>query len=375
MKVLITGSNGFIGKNLKAHLNEIEDVEIITYDVEDAIDKIKDNLDEIDFIFHLAGVNRPQTPEEFYQGNSDLTKQIVDLIKDKNIPLVITSSIHAEKDNDYGKSKKLAEDYIRENLSNYYIYRLHNVFGKWCRPNYNSVVATFCHNIANDLDITINDESTALDLIYIDDICYEFVRLIKGEKPEEQVDGVCYINPRYNVTLGYIAKKLYGFRDSMNSIYVPNTGDEFTKKLYSTYISYLPLEKTYVQATKNVDERGSFTELVRTNECGQFSVSFSKPGIVRGNHYHHTKLERFIVIKGKAKIGFTSVIDGTSHEFIVDDSNIQIVTIPVGYTHNIENIGDDEMILAIWCNELFDKEKPDTYFKPVESNNQKVLKI
>lgn len=375
MKVLITGSNGFIGKNLKAHLNEIEDVEIITYDVEDAIDKIKDNLDEIDFIFHLAGVNRPQTPEEFYQGNSDLTKQIVDLIKDKNIPLVITSSIHAEKDNDYGKSKKLAEDYIRENLSNYYIYRLHNVFGKWCRPNYNSVVATFCHNIANDLDITINDESTTLDLIYIDDICYEFVRLIKGEKPEEQVDGVCYINPRYNVTLGYIAKKLYGFRDSMNSIYVPNTGDEFTKKLYSTYISYLPLEKTYVQATKNVDERGSFTELVRTNECGQFSVSFSKPGIVRGNHYHHTKLERFIVIKGKAKIGFTSIIDGTSHEFIVDDSNIQIVTIPVGYTHNIENIGDDEMILAIWCNELFDKEKPDTYFKPVESNNQKVLKI
>ena len=161
----------------------------------------------------------------------------------------------------------------------------------------------------------------------------------------------------------------------MNSIYVPNTGDEFTKKLYSTYISYLPLEKTYVQATKNVDERGSFTELVRTNECGQFSVSFSKPGIVRGNHYHHTKLERFIVIKGKAKIGFTSIIDGTSHEFIVDDSNIQIVTIPVGYTHNIENIGDDEMILAIWCNELFDKEKPDTYFKPVESNNQKVLKI
>ncbi len=375
MKVLITGSNGFIGKNLKAHLNEIEDVEIITYDVEDTIDKIKDNLDEIDFIFHLAGVNRPQTPEEFYQGNSDLTKQIVDLIKEKNIPLVITSSIHAEKDNDYGKSKKLAEDYIRENLSNYYIYRLHNVFGKWCRPNYNSVVATFCHNIANDLEITINDESTALDLIYIDDICYEFVRLIKGEQPEEQVEGVCYINPRYNVTLGYIAKKLYGFRDSMNSIYVPNTGDEFTKKLYSTYISYLPLEKTYVQATKNVDERGSFTELVRTNECGQFSVSFSKPGIVRGNHYHHTKLERFIVIKGKAKIGFTSIIDGTSHEFIVDDSNIQIVTIPVGYTHNIENIGDDEMILAIWCNELFDKEKPDTYFKPVENNNQKVLKI
>ena len=229
----------------------------------------------------------------------------------------------------------------------------------------NSVVATFCHNIANDLDITINDEATALDLIYIDDICYEFVRILNGEEPGEKIDDICYINPRYNVTLGYIAKRLYEFKDSMNSIYVPNTGDDFTKKLYSTFISYLPMEKTYCSATKNVDERGSFTELVRTKECGQFSVSFSKPGIVRGNHYHHTKLERFIVIKGKAKIGFKSVVDGSYYEFTVDDSDIKVVTIPVGYTHNIENIGDDEMILAIWCNELFDKEKPDTYFKPV----------
>ncbi|MBO5120281.1 MAG: NAD-dependent epimerase/dehydratase family protein [Bacilli bacterium] len=365
MKVLITGSNGFIGKNLKTHLQEKDNIEIIDYDKEDTFDKIENAIDEIDFIFHLAGVNRPQTPEEFYEGNSDLTKKIVDLIKDKNIPLVVTSTIHADKDTDYGKSKKIAEEYIKDNLKNYYIYRLHNVFGKWCRPNYNSVVATFCHNIANDLEITINDESTALDLIYIDDICYEFENILAGQKPGEKAKGICYINPRYNVTLGYIAKRLYEFKDSMNSIYVPNTGDDFTKKLYSTYISYLPMEKTYCSATKNVDERGSFTELVRTNECGQFSVSFSKPGIVRGNHYHHTKLERFIVIKGKAKIGFKSVVDGSYYEFIVDDSDIKVVTIPVGYTHNIENIGDDEMILAIWCNELFDKEKPDTYFKPV----------
>ena len=365
MKVLITGSNGFIGKNLRTHLQEKENIEIVTYDIDDTFDKIEKNIDDIGFIFHLAGVNRPQAPEEFYQGNSDLTKKIVDLIKEKNIPLLVTSTIHADKDNDYGKSKKLAEEYIKDNLKNYYIYRLHNVFGKWCRPNYNSVVATFCHNIANDLEITINDESTALDLIYIDDICYEFERLLVGEKPGEKLKGICYINPRYNITLGYIAKRLYEFKDSMNSIYVPNTGDDFTKKLYSTYISYLPMEKTYFSATKNVDERGSFTELVRTHECGQFSVSFSKPGIVRGNHYHHTKLERFIVIKGKAKIGFRSVVDGSYYEFTVDDSDIKVVTIPVGYTHNIENIGDDEMILAIWCNELFDKEKPDTYFKPV----------
>lgn len=365
MKVLVTGSNGFIGKNLKTHLQALDDVEVIDYDKEDTIDKIKDNLAEISFIFHIAGVNRPQTAEEFYQGNSDLTKQIVDLIKDKNIPLLITSSIQATKDNDYGKSKKLAENYIKENLKNYYIFRLHNVFGKWARPNYNSVVATFCNNIAHDLPITINDEKTSLDLIYIDDICYEFINILKGQAPTEKIEDYCYINPRYNVTLGYIAKRLYEFRDSMNSIYVPNTGDEFTKKLYSTYISYVPVEKTHVSAKKNVDERGSFTELVRTYDSGQFSVSFSKPGIVRGNHYHHTKLERFIVIKGKAKISFTSVIDGNHYELIVDDNDIQIVTIPVGYTHNIENIGNEEMILAIWCNELFDKDKPDTYYREV----------
>ncbi len=366
MKVLVTGSNGFIGKNLISHLQEEENVEIIRYDVNDTFDKIEKNIDDISFIFHLAGVNRPQTVEEFYQGNSDLTKKIVDLIKDKNIPFLITSSIQAALDNDYGKSKKIAEEYIKENLNNYYIYRLHNVFGKWCRPNYNSVVATFCHNIANDLEITINDPNKELELIYIDDIVEEFIRVLKGNSPDEIVDGYCYINPKYKVTLEYIANKLYEFRDSMNSIYVPNTGNDFIKKLYSTYISYLPLEKTYVSAKKNVDERGSFTELVRTNESGQFSVSFSKPGIVRGNHYHHTKLERFIVIKGKAKISFSSVINDDKYSFVVDDSDIKIVTIPVGYTHNIENIGDDEMILAIWCNELYDQNHPDTYFRKVE---------
>lgn len=365
MKVLVTGSNGFIGKNLVSHLQELDNIELIKYDANDTFEKIEKCIDSIDFIFHFAGVNRPQTSEEFYKGNTDLTKKIVDLIKDKNIPLLITSSIQATKDNDYGKSKKMAEDYIKNNLKNYYIYRLHNVFGKWCKPNYNSVVATFCNNIANDLEITINDRNTCLDLIYIDDICYEFLKLLNGGTPSEKNDDICYINPRYNVSLGYIADKLYEFKDSTNSIYVPNTGDEFIKKLYSTYISYLPLEKTVTTTVKNVDERGSFTELVRTKECGQFSISFSKKGIVRGNHYHHTKIERFIVVKGKAKISFSSVIDDSKYSFIVDDSEIKVVTIPVGYTHNIENIGDEEMILAIWCNELFDKEKPDTYYRKV----------
>ena len=365
MKVLVTGSNGFIGKNLISHLQEVENIEIITYDIEDDFSKIEKNINEIDFIFHLAGVNRPQDAKEFYEGNTDLTKKIVDLIKNKNIPLLVTSSIQATKDNDYGKSKKIAEDYIISNLNNYYIYRLHNVFGKWCKPNYNSVIATFCYNISHDLEIKVNDPSTELTLIYIDDIIEEFINVMNGNNPEETNGEYCYINPRYNVTLEYITKKLYEFKDSMNSIYVPNTGNDFVKKLYSTYISYIEPDKLAITAIKNVDERGAFIELMRTYDSGQFSVSFSKPGIVRGNHYHHTKLERFIVIKGQAKITFSSVINDDSYSFIVDDSEIKIVTIPVGYTHNIENIGNDEMILAIWCNELFDKEKPDTYFKEV----------
>lgn len=367
MKVLVTGSNGFIGKNLISHLQEEKNIEIITFDIEDTFKKIESNIKDIDFIFHLAGVNRPQTKEEFYSGNSDLTKRIVDLIKNKNTPLLITSSIQAELDNDYGKSKKVAEEYIKNNLDNYYIYRLHNVFGKWCRPNYNSVVATFCDNIAHDKPIQIDDPKKELTLIYIDDIVEEFINILHGEKPEETSDGgYYYINPRYNVTLKYLADKINEFHTSMNSIFVPKTGDDFVKKLYSTYISYLNLNNLVTPIQKHTDNRGAFVELVKTSDSGQFSISYSKPGIVRGNHYHHTKIERFIVIKGKARISFNSVISDKKISFEVGDEKIEIVTIPVGYTHKIENIGKDEMILAIWCNELFDEKKPDTFFKEVK---------
>lgn len=374
MRVLVTGSKGFIGKNLISHLNEMEEVSILEYDKDDSFSVIENNIDRIDFIFHLAGVNRPNNNKEFYEGNTDLTEKLINLLKfkNKNIPILITSSIQATKDNDYGKSKKLAEDVVI-NYEGGIVYRLHNVFGKWCKPNYNSVIATFCNNIANNLDIRVDDENTKLELIYIDDIIKEFINVMKGNFPTEKIDNYCYINPRYSVTLGYIVKLLKEFKESMNSIYVPKTGDDFIKKLYSTYVSYVPVEKMVSKATKNEDERGSFTELVRTYDSGQFSISISKPGIVRGNHYHHTKMERFIVIKGTARIRFTNIIDGSSYEFEVDDKNIQVVTIPVGYTHNIENIGNDEMILAIWCNELFDKNYPDTYFKPI--NNVHVKKI
>jgi len=377
MKVLVTGSNGFIGKNLVSHLQEIEGIEIIKYDKDNSFEEIEENIESIDFIYHLAGVNRPKDVSEFKKGNFDLTSKIINLIKSKNlkIPFLITSSIQAALDNDYGKSKKLAEDYVLEyeKIAPVFVFRLHNVFGKWCRPNYNSVVATFCNNIAKGMEITINDSNAELNLIYIDDIVKEFISVLYSKKASFKENNYCYISPRYNITLGELAAHIKSFKNSMNSISVPNTGNDFIKKLYSTYISYVPLQELAVSATKNVDERGSFTELVRTEQCGQFSISMSKPGIIRGNHYHHTKLERFIVVKGHAKIKFTSVIDNTSYEFEVSDKDIKIVTIPVGYTHNIENVGDSEMILAIWCNELFDKKYPDTYFKPI--NDENIIKI
>lgn len=367
MKVLVTGSEGFIGRNLIVHLSEIKDVEVITYDKDDSFDKIISSIDKISFIYHLAGVNRPLNSEEFYTGNRDLTQQIIELLneKKKTIPLVLSSSIQAEQDNDYGKSKREAEEYIRVNYNDAYIYRFHNVFGKWCRPNYNSVVATFCHNIANGIDITINDPNAKVELVYIDDICRELVSLLDGKEPSDCSQEICYINPRKVITLQELADMLYFFKDCMKSIYVPNTGNDFVKKLFATYVSYVPVQEMISETKMNVDERGSFTELVRTLDSGQFSISTSKPGIIRGNHYHNTKMERFIVVKGTARITFSHVVTGQIYTFDVDDTSIRPIMIPPGYSHNIENIGNDEMILILWCNELFDEEYPDTYFKGI----------
>ena len=366
MKVLVTGSNGFIGKNLIAHLNEMTDIKVISFDKEDNFSKIEDSINEIDFIIHLAGINRPVDVKEFYEGNTDLTKKIVDLIKNKNIPILISSSIQAVKDNDYGKSKKLAEDYIKENLTNYYLFRLHNVFGKWCLPNYNSVTATFCYNIANNLEIKVSDPNNSLELIYIDDIISEFINVIKTKKATYYEDGFCYINPRYNITLGYMVEKLNEFKESMSSISVPNTGDEFIKKLYSTYISYVKVNELVTSAKMLTDERGFFSELVKFSGIGQISISSTKPHIVRGNHYHHTKLERFIVIRGKAKMRFKHIITNDYFEVDADETDLKIVTIPVGYTHNIENTGETDMMFIMWCNEVFDSNKPDTYFRKID---------
>lgn len=362
MKVLVTGAKGFIGKNLIAYLSKEEDVEIIEFDIEDKLEDL--DIKNIDFIFHLAGINRPKDASEF-NINADLTQQLVELLKENDCktPLVISSSTQAELDNDYGNSKKRAEEYLLENYPPSIIYRFHNVFGKWCRPNYNSVVATFCNNIANDLDIQINDPKSEIELVYIDDICETLIKELYGKIQHKE--DINYIEPRKKINLKDLSELIYSFKDCMNSIYTPKTGDPFVKKLFATFVSYLPPEKMIQASEKHEDERGAFSELVKTLDSGQFSVSYSKPGVIRGNHYHHTKMERFIVIKGQAKIKFRHIITNEQYEYNVDDSKLQIVTIPVGYTHSIENIGPGEMILFLWCNEIFDEDHPDTYYEEV----------
>lgn len=365
MKVLVTGSNGFVGKNLRSELTLHEEVEVFCYDKDSTPEELDKYTKECDFVFHLAGVNRPQDPKEFMEGNFGFTSTLLDKLKEHNnkAPIMISSSIQAELDNDYGKSKKAGEDllfqYGKDNKVKVYIYRFPNLFGKWCRPNYNSVIATFCNNIAHNEEIQVNDESKELTLAYIDDVCEEIVKCL-DDNPTK--DGkFCKVPVTYTRTLGYIAELIKSFKENDRGIMVPSTGDEFTKKLYATYISYVPLEEMVVDLTEHRDDRGVFCELVRTKEAGQVSVSTTNPNIVRGGHYHHTKMERFIVIKGKAKIQFEHVLTHEKIEFEVSGDKLQYVTIPVGYQHSINNIGDDELILILWANELFDPNRPDTF--------------
>lgn len=365
MKVLITGANGFVGKNLISHLSLNKDIEILKYDIESTEEELDKYTRECDFVFHLAGVNRPQNTSEYMEGNFGFTSVLLNkLIENNNkCPIMISSSIQAELDNDYGKSKKAGEDlifkYAKDNNVKVYVYRFPNLFGKWCRPNYNSVIATFCNNIANNLEIVVNDENKELNLAYIDDVCEELIRCLSDKAHRE--GNFYYIPITYVKSLGYIANLIKSFKENDRGIMVPSTGDEFTKKLYATYISYVPLKEMVVDLEEHRDNRGLFCELVRTKEAGQVSVSTTNPKVVRGGHYHHTKMERFIVIKGKAKIKFEHVITHETYEFEVSGDKLQYVTIPVGYQHSINNVGNEELILILWANELFDPNKTDTY--------------
>lgn len=369
MKILVTGAKGFVGKNLIATLKNIVHTNIFECDIDTSEAELDGYCTACDFVFHLAGVNRPQNTEEFMQGNFGFTSTLLNLLKKHNnvSPVLITSSIQAELDNPYGQSKKAGEDllfaYARETGVKVLVYRLPNVFGKWCRPNYNSAVATFCNNIANGLQITVNNRETVMTLVYIDDVIKEFIAALNGNP--SMCESFCTVSVTHTVTLGRIVDLLYSFKEMSQSLLVPNLADEFTKKLHATYLSYLPTDKFSYPLKMNVDERGSFTEIIRTTQSGQFSVNISKPHITKGNHWHHTKNEKFVVVSGQGIIRFRKIDNNDVIEYHVSGKKIEVVDIPTGYTHNIENIGEADMVTFMWCNECFDPQNPDTYYEKV----------
>ena len=399
MKILVTGAKGFVGKNLCAQLNNIKDgkarcygdlsvTEVYEYDIDSTPEELDRWCKDCDFVFNLAGVNRPQKQEEFMQGNFGFASTLLDTLKKhgNKCPVMLSSSIQATLigrygESDYGKSKLAGEelffDYAKETGAKVLVYRFPNLFGKWCRPNYNSVVATFCNNIANDLPIQVNDRSVVLEMLYIDDLVDEMIAALKGEEHHCEFDGVeavlkadgryCAVPVTHKVTLGEIVDLLHAFAAQPSTLVVPEIPfNSFAKKLYSTYLSYLPKEKTAFPLKMNIDDRGSFTELLRSEKCGQVSVNISKPGITKGQHWHNTKWEFFIVVSGhglvqQRKVGTDEVV-----EFEVSGDKIQAVHALPGYTHNIINLSETEnLVTVIWANEAFDPNKPDTYFELV----------
>jgi len=370
LKILVTGAKGFVGKNLVSEFKNRGYEEIYEFDIDTPQGLLDEYIRDCEFVFHLAGVNRPKDEKDFEKGNTGFTSMLLEKLKFYNnkCPILVASSIQATLDNPYGKSKKAVEDlmflYEKETEAKVYIYRFTNLFGKWCRPNYNSVVATFCYNIANGLPIQINDRKKELTLAYIDDVVEELINVInfKGTYPK---DKFYYIPVTYDVTLGEIASLIESFRNSRTNLMLPNMKDEFCKKLYSTYLSYLPDNRFNYDLKMNIDNRGSFTELFKTEERGQISINISKPGVTKGNHWHHTKNEKFIVVSGKGVIRLRKLNSNEVIEYFVSGEKLEVIDIPVGYTHNIENIGDSDLVTVMWSNELFNKDRPDTYFLEV----------
>lgn len=371
MKVLVTGANGFLGRNLVAHLSERQDIEVLRFTRDNSLADLRELVVEVDFIYHLAGVNRPQDPREFQTGNADLTNTLCEAVEvsAKQIPILYTSSSQADLDNPYGNSKHASEE-ILQNFSTksgnkVYLFRLPNVFGKWSRPNYNSVVATFCHNISRGLSIQINDPDTCISLVYIDDVIANFLELVDGQKSD---DLFITVEPQYSITIGDLANQLYIFRDSRNTLITEAVGTGFVRALYATYLSYLPPESFAYEVPKYGDSRGVFVEMLKTHDSGQVSFFTAHPGITRGGHYHHSKTEKFLVIKGKACFRFCHIITGEFHELYTSGENPEIVESVPGWTHDITNVGDGEMIVMLWANEIFDREHPDTYAMPVTTD-------
>ena len=423
MKILVTGAKGFVGKNLCAQLNNIKDGRCVIpgltgnleavyeYDIDSTVEDLDRYCTDCDFVFNLAGVNRPQTPEEFMQGNFGFASLLLDTLKKhgNTCPVMISSSIQATLagrfgTSEYGKSKKAGEElmfeYEKETGAKVLVYRFPNLFGKWCRPNYNSAVATFCNNIANDLPIQVNDRSVEMELLYIDDLVDEMIAALAGNEHRCDYDGMsvipsdppvipsdspvipseaegrvekshgryCYCPITHKITLGEIVDLIYTFADQPKTLMIPEIPENsFAKKLYSTYLSYLPKEKVSFPLKMNVDDRGSFTELIHTLNCGQVSINISKPGITKGQHWHNTKWEFFIVVSGHGLIQQRRFGSDEVLNFEVSGDKIEAVHMLPGYTHNIINLSETEnLVTVMYCNEIFNPDKPDTYFEPVE---------
>ncbi len=383
MNILVTGAKGFVGKNLCVSLENLKQGkdktrpqlkidEIFQFDVDTDETLLDGYCEKADFVFNLAGVNRPQYSEEFMQGIFGFGSKLIDTLKKYNntCPVMLSSSTQASLDNPYGLSKKAGEDlffqYGKETGASVLVYRFPNVFGKWCRPNYNSAVATFCNNIANDLPIQVNDRNHPMTLVYIDDVVCELLNAL--ENKENRIDNYCKVPVEHNITLGEIVDLIYSFKEQANTLVMPEIpNNSFAKKLYSTYLSYLPKEKVSIPLKMNVDARGSFTEMLKTENCGQFSVNISKPGITKGEHWHHTKWEFFIVVSGHGLIQERKIDSDEIIEFEVTGDKIEAIHMLPGYTHNIINLSETEnLVTVMWANEQFDPNHPDTFFLQVE---------
>lgn len=388
MKILITGAKGFVGRNLVENLKNIRDgkdkthnissdLEILEYDIDNTLEQLDEFCKKADFVFNLAGVNRPKDKEEFIEGNFGFASTLLENLKKhkNNCPVMLSSSIQATLEgryagSDYGKSKlageELFKEYSKETGAKVLIYRFPNLFGKWCRPNYNSAVATFCNNIANDLPIQVNDRNTELELVYIDDLVQELLRAIENNETKDEY-GYCYVPEIHRATLGEIVDLLYSFKESRKNLFIPNlTEGSFEKKLYSTYLSYLDPKDFSYKLKMNVDSRGSFTELVKSLDRGQVSINISKPGITKGQHWHNTKTEKFIVVAGTGIIQLRKIGTDEIVEYRVSGEEITVVDMIPGYTHNIINLSETEnLVTVMWCNECFNPERPDTFFEEV----------
>lgn len=370
--ILITGARGFIGRNLTAQLQNRGYENLLLFDVDTDPALLAQYAGQAAFVFHLAGINRPTDPAEFYTGNRGFTEQLLALLQaaGNRCPIAVTSSTQAELENDYGRSKRQAEELIFDHAAavgtRAYVFRLPGVFGKWCRPNYNSVVATFCYNAAHGLPLQVRDPAFTLPLAYVDDVAECLIRAMDGlVMADRSRRPICRVTPVYETTLGALAETIGSFAACRTTLAVPDMADPLTSRLYSTYLSYLPTDAFAYPLTMHADDRGSFTEFLRTANAGQVSVNISHPGIVKGNHWHHSKNEKFLVVHGRGLIRLRRVDSDEVIEYPVSGNRLQVVDIPTGYTHSIENVGDEDMVTVMWANEPFDPERPDTWFLPV----------